>query len=262
MDAHREKAEQNGDICNLCHNILSIKVTPIRGDGCYCKQQMCQFCYESFESISPENSSSDSEDSDINHNCVMGCGVSYNGGYIIAHWVELSRLDDLYGDIECPYECGYIGSRKDYIKQHKKSCMQCSRCGTRVLKLNHEITCILCKEIHLVCEHKKHLADNCTAERCKTCDVLINLHKKDICAECGTKIIDCESHYRECMFTTKTGKSIAKYLIKSECHRCGLVHFKMATNTCMVNISLMKKLGIETPYSKAIKEREKLGNNT
>ncbi|TXG79903.1 MAG: hypothetical protein E6R13_09185 [Spirochaetes bacterium] len=253
----QEKAKKNGDLCDLCHNVLNIKITPIRGIGCHCKQQMCESCFKSYLETTPDSELDSSMDYEESlKNCIMGCRIRYkNNNYLIADWTELSRLDELYGDIECPEGCDFKGSRKDYIKVHKSNCNECINCSKRGPHYQHQLTCLLCKETYPLCRHRKHIESECEAQRCEKCNILIRLHEKDKCKECGQIISDCESHYKTCVFSTKSGKSIEKCLKKYTCSKCGLAHFRDATSQCLSNISLMEKLGLETPYSLAIKKK-------
>lgn len=255
----QEKAEANGDICNLCQNVLTIKITPIRGQGCYCNQQMCESCFKLFidTSLDSESDSSESDSSDATkHRCVMGCGILYKSrDYLIADWTELSRLDKLYGNIECPENCGFNGSRKDYLKDHQSDCTECENCNIKVPKSKHTVQCLLCKEEYPICKHTAHVKILCKGPRCPKCRILIYLHNKEKCMGCGKIVKDCISHYKKCPLSTSSGKSIKRCLGK-KCSKCDLAHFPSAINQCLSNISLMEKLGLETPYSKAIKEKK------
>lgn len=238
-----ELAKSNGDICPICLDIIQIKITPARGPNCLCKQQACLHCFRD----SLEMNSSKPK----RGNCLIGCGIPFKLAkppYEIADWVELGRLDSLYGAMDCPRECGWKGTRCDFQKYHREKCpniiKNCHECHNKV-KQDHFVMCRACHYEIPVCFIKSHINSACVSPRCDICNYALICHPIGICI-CGTSYKDC-THFSKCPMVYSDGSSLPDI---KECHRCGVKHYSSDIEKCVMFISMFKKMNIETPFSK------------
>jgi hypothetical protein len=147
------KATENGDICLICNNVIRILVVPNR--SCECRQRVCLHCFRDYLGL---NEHSDSE----RYKCLLNCGRKLRGSppYTVADLVELGKLDELYGTISCPRECGWIGTRSEFQRLHRQNCpnisIPCIKCKQLIKRGKQRIVCLGCYVVLIHCEYPEH----------------------------------------------------------------------------------------------------------
>jgi len=189
-------ARQNGDICMICLDVVKIKVNPARGNNCLCRQMACLHCLRDSLKLNSSNP--------IVGKCLLGCGVKFKSGqtpYEIVDSVELGRLDTLYGNIRCPRDCVWSGTRVNYQKAHQNDCsmitVKCNHCYKYDTVYAHKAECIACKQKYPKCYKEYHESIDCNGPRCVDCNILEALHESKVCA-CSKVVKPCSIYYVEC----------------------------------------------------------------